>query len=224
MQYIREMNDPLSGTTDIKIAVKGMNKTLVQKLVDNLQIVVKKRKLKSLRIKSISGYIDKDTFIMGSGNFYDTFLEVVLSNKDILVGEYKSSNHSLLVKINNVIVFDLNSKFFDKELLVDKMINEYVKYLKENKFSINESNPHKRRARLGDILFYIGKDDKEYYGRRVKIHQIIPDDLDHYVGIFSDGTQVIADEDSFSRTRPDKKESEEDIKTRIRWYKKGKLE
>ena len=132
MQYIKEMKDPLSGTTDIKIVVKGMNKTLVQKLIDNLQIVVKKRKLKSLTIKSISGYIDKDTFIMGSGSFYDTFLEVVLSNKDILVGEYKSSNHSLLVKINDDIVFDLNSKFFDNEVLVDKMINEYVKYLKEN--------------------------------------------------------------------------------------------
>lgn len=145
MQYIKEMEDPLSGTTsDIKIKVEGKN-SLVQTLIDNLSIVVKKRKLKSVRIKGITGYINRQTFTH-HGNFYDTYLEVTLTNKDVIVGEYKSSSNSVLVRINDDIVYDMDNKAFDNEVLIDKMVGEYIKYLKEKRFSINEAVTEKENG------------------------------------------------------------------------------
>ena len=138
MQYIKEVSDPLSGTTDIKIKVEGKN-SLVQKLIDNLAMVIKKRSVKSIRIKSITGYINKET-LTHHGKFYDTCLEIVLTNKDRLIGEYKSISNSILVEVNDEIIYDMTSSSFDNDVLADRMISEYIKYLKEKKFSINESS------------------------------------------------------------------------------------
>lgn len=145
MQYIKETEDTLSGTTsDIKIKVEGKN-SLVQTLIDNLSLVVKKRKLKSVRIKSITGYINRQTFTH-HGNFYDTYLEVTLTNKDVIVGEYKSSSNSVLVRVNDDIVYDMDNRSFDNEVLIDKMVSEYIKYLKDKRFTINEAVDEKENG------------------------------------------------------------------------------
>jgi hypothetical protein len=138
MEYIREFSDPLSGTTDIKIDVEGRNE-LIDRLIDNLSIVVSKRSVKNIKIKSIKGYINKGTFLSRGGYQYDTYLTITFNNKDVVVGEYKSSSHSILIKVNDEIVYDLYHTTFDNEVLVDKIISEYVKYLKNMKFTINEA-------------------------------------------------------------------------------------
>lgn len=169
MQFIKEMNDPLSGgTTDIKISVEGKNDILINKLIDNLSVVIKKRSMKSLRIKSITGYINKQTFT-SRGYYYETYLTITLSNKDVIVGEFKSSSKSILVKINDDITYDMDHKNFDNEFLVDRMISEYVKYLKEKKFTINEGILFDTFARENEDLI---EDVIESEGRNVIIKNL----------------------------------------------------
>jgi len=141
-QFIKESDefvDPLSGTTDIKFYVQGDdNNILTQKLIDELSLVVKKRKSKSLRIKNITGYVNKETFSR-VGYFYDTSLEVILTNRDIINGNYNSAINNINIKINDNVVYDLDHGSFDNEVLIDKMIKEYFKYLKNSKYKINEN-------------------------------------------------------------------------------------
>jgi hypothetical protein len=137
-QYLRESVDALSGKTDIKIEVEGKESGLLQKLIEDLSVVVKRNKLRNISIKSIKGYINKKTFLMLSGCVYDSYLEVILSNKDVIVAEYKSITSNISIKVNNDIVFDLNHKSFDNEFLIDKMVSEYIKYLKNENFTIQD--------------------------------------------------------------------------------------
>lgn len=146
-QYIKESNEP----KDIDIKVEGKN-SLIDQLIDNLSLVVRKRKIKSLHIKSITGYINKE-FFTGKGYLYETQLSVTLNNKNILFGEYKSKSNEILIKVNDEIIYHLNHKTFDNEVLIDKMVNEYIKYLKNNKFKINESNYNEQILNLNDFLY-----------------------------------------------------------------------
>lgn len=133
-QYIKEQVDRTSGnTSDIKINVDGKN-YLIDRLIENLTIVVKKRKIRNFRIKSINGFINKGTFT-SKGYSYETRLEITLTNKDIIIGEYKSNN--ITIKINDDIVYDLSYKTFDDEVLIDKIVSEYIKKLKEQKYKIH---------------------------------------------------------------------------------------
>jgi hypothetical protein len=142
IKYMGVLNeqDALSGkTTDIKISVQAENKNLLQKLSDDLSLIVKKRKLKNIRIKSIEGYIDKRGVFTHHGVYFETYLDVVLSNKDVIIGEFKSITGNITISVNSEVVYDMNSKIFDSEVLIDKMVNEYVKYLKLSKFAINDN-------------------------------------------------------------------------------------
>jgi hypothetical protein len=138
-QYVKESGDPLSGrTNDIKIDVEGKESGLLNKLIENLSMVVKKRKLRNITIKSIKGHINRKTFLAWSGYVYDTYLEINLSNKDVIIAEYKSITSNILIKVNGTIIFDLNYKAFDNEVLIDRIISEYIKYLQEKNFTIKE--------------------------------------------------------------------------------------
>lgn len=123
-QYIKENNTILS---DIKINVNGGEK-IINKLIEKLTIVIKKKKIKNINIKSIDGFINKEKFTL-KGNFYSTYLEIILNNKDKIIGEYSFNN--IKIQINNDIVYDLYNEKFDNEVLVDKIVDEYIKKLKE---------------------------------------------------------------------------------------------
>lgn len=123
-QYIKENNTILS---DIKINVNGGEK-IINKLIEKLTIVIKKKKIKNINIKSIDGFINKEKFTL-KGNFYSTYLEIILNNKDKIIGEYSFNN--IKIQINNDIVYDLDNEKFDNEVLVDKIVDEYIKKLKE---------------------------------------------------------------------------------------------
>jgi hypothetical protein len=135
--FTENLDPPTGITNDIKINVVGKN-YIVDRLINNLSLIVKKRKMKSIRIKSISGYINKEIFNR-KGYFYETKLDISLTNKDAIFGEYKSVNNEILIKVNEEIIYNLNHKSFDNEILVDKIVGEYIKYLKINKYNINES-------------------------------------------------------------------------------------
>lgn len=131
-----KMYENTDNKEDIKIKVENKN-YLVDDLIEKLSLVVKKRKIKSFRIKSIEGYINKSLFTK-RGYVYETKLTVVLNNKDVLVGEYFSKNNNIVIKVNDEIIYDLDYKTFDNDVLVEKMISEYLKYLKEKKYLIKE--------------------------------------------------------------------------------------
>lgn len=128
-QYIKESDEP----KDIIIKVDGKN-YLIDRLIDNLSLVVKKRIIKSFRINSITGHINKESFSK-NGYSYETHLEITLTNKDVIIGEYKNNN--ILIKVNDEIVYDIDNNKFDNEVLIDKITSEYIKYLKSNKYQVN---------------------------------------------------------------------------------------
>jgi len=132
-EFIRE-----SDNLDVKINVEGKN-YLVEQLIENLSLVVKKRKTKPIRITTITGYINKEIFSVKEGYDYETFFQVTLSNKDIISGKYFSKSNNLWVKINEELVYNLDDKTFDNEVLIDKMAGQYKRHLKSIKFKINDS-------------------------------------------------------------------------------------
>lgn len=131
--FLRESDD-----IDIKINVEGKN-YLVEMLAENLALIVKKKRTKPLRITTINGYINKE-FFSHKGYSYETYLQVTLSNKDVIAGKYNTQTKNIYVQINEEDVYDLNNKTFDNEVLVDKMVEKYKKHLRNNKFTINESS------------------------------------------------------------------------------------
>jgi hypothetical protein len=130
-EFLIESND-----LDIKINVQDKN-YLIDMLIENLALIVKKRKTKSLRITTISGYINKEKFST-SGYSYETKLVITLSNKDVIEGEYSTSTNNINVKINENVVYDLNDRTFDNEVLIDKIVEYYKRHLKTNKYKINK--------------------------------------------------------------------------------------
>jgi len=132
---LNENDDPLS-TSDVKITVDG-DKGLINHLIDNMSLIVQKRKTKPLRINSVNGYINKETF-KKNRLFYETYLEIDMINKDHIVGEYKSMINGITIIINDELVYDMEHRTFDNEVLMDKIVNEYKKYLKNKKFKIND--------------------------------------------------------------------------------------
>jgi len=133
---LKESYDPLSGTTDVKVTVKG-DHGLSKRLIDNLSLIVQKRTSKSLRIKAINGYFNKEIFAHHD-LYMESYLEIDMINKDFIVGEYKSITHSILIKINDEIVYDMISRNFDNEVLIEKIVSEYKKYLTTRRFTIND--------------------------------------------------------------------------------------
>ena len=176
LTYIKEnLIDPLSGTTDIKINVDG-NKSLINRLIDNMSLIVQKRTSKSLRIKSINGYVNRETYARRN-LYYDTYLEIYMINKDFIVGEYKSINNNINIKINDNIVYDMDNRSFDNDILLDKIVGEYKKYLKINKFVINESYSKK-----DDVVYVFGEvEDIDFHHDRGKVILAeMPDNYEDY--------------------------------------------
>lgn len=150
------MDDPLSGTTNIKIKVDG-DKNFVQRLIDNLSLIVKKRSTRPLRVKSITGYVNKETYARHN-LYYSTYLEIESINKDFIIGEYKSVNNNIVIRINDEIVYDMDNKTFDNEILIDKIVSEYKRFLKDNRFIVNENAEEK-----DEIIYLKNLYDKDKY-------------------------------------------------------------
>jgi hypothetical protein len=121
--------------SDIAIDVENKNDELIKRLVDELSIVIYKRKgkFRSLRITKVSGSNQKEKF--KDQNFiYSTNLLATLSNNDTIGGTFSSAKdgeNNISIKINDKIVYDLDSKKFTDETLIDKMVGEYKKQLEK---------------------------------------------------------------------------------------------
>jgi len=113
-------------STDIDINT-NLNQKYIDYLTDNLSIGIYKRinSVKYLKIKSINGNSDdkKTNIIIGI-------------NGDTIEGYYYSNDNSIIVKINDELVYDVDYKDFNIEKLLNRIVKEYKKHLKENKWKI----------------------------------------------------------------------------------------
>lgn len=120
--------------SDIEYNIENENKELINKIKQELSIVIYKRKNnpKPLRIKNINGYFDKKDF-KNINLIYRTLITVNLSNSDKLCGKlsaYKKENeNNITIKINDNIVYDIDNKKFNNEYLIDKLVEKYKEYL-----------------------------------------------------------------------------------------------
>lgn len=123
-----QINKKIFEPTDIFINVENKQDNLINKLIDELSIVIKKRTPKAIRILKIEGYINKDNI---------SNLKLNMSNGDVIEGKLITDNiPNILIKINDVILFDLEHKLFNIEVLIDKIINMYKKHIESKKFII----------------------------------------------------------------------------------------
>lgn len=132
LDYIKE-NIQNEISKSIKINIKGYNKNLIDNLIEKLSFNIKKRKIKNIRIKEINGHINKEYFF-NKNYFYKTNMEIININNDIIIGKYDSRTNNIKIEINGDLVYDMDSKYNDNEILIDKISNEYIKYLKNKGF------------------------------------------------------------------------------------------
>jgi hypothetical protein len=120
---------------DIKINVQNNEQHLVNNLIEKMSIITQKRVKRNLRIVSIKGYID-DEHLFDRRKTYSTKFELLMSNRDCVVGEYNSRDNNIKIMVNDEVIFDIDHKSYDKEVLIDRISNEYKKYLENKKFKL----------------------------------------------------------------------------------------
>ena len=125
---------------DIETNIDNENE-LIKKIKQELSIIAYKKKNspKPIRIKKINGYFDKKD-LTNIDLISKTLLKINFSNNDIITGKlfiYKNDElNNIVIKINEEVIYDLDNKDFNNEILVDKLIYKYKEYLLKNHKSI----------------------------------------------------------------------------------------
>jgi hypothetical protein len=127
------ISEKLDVDADIPTKIENSNPEFVTNLIDKFTFLVTKRSVKSLRPIKISGYIKKP-----EGNNFRNTLNITMSNKDVIVGTYESGN--IAISINTEIIYDIDREDFDENKLVDKLSDEYVKYLKNKNYKVKKNS------------------------------------------------------------------------------------
>ena len=122
---------------DVKVKIENSDQEFTSKLIDKFTFVVMKRMVvKNLRPKKINGYLrnEEESGYKKNEMRKRSTLCVVMNNKDIIIGTYAGEN--VAITINDEIVYDVDRKEFDDNKFVDKLSEEYVKYLKNKGYNI----------------------------------------------------------------------------------------
>lgn len=113
---------------EIKVDVENKNTVLLNKLIEDLSLVIKKRSIKNLRIVSIKGAFDK----LDTTKLKFNKLIIYMSNGDIIIGEYMlvvEHEPNIKITLNDEVVFDLEYKTYTIDEMIDKISDVYKKYL-----------------------------------------------------------------------------------------------
>lgn len=122
---------------DIIINIENEKTELVDKIKHELSIITYKRQNnpKSIRLKDISGYFNKRDF-RELKLLYRTYLNINLSNADKIEAKLSvfqdENENNINIKINNIIVYDLDNNKFTNDILIDKIITRYKESLLKN--------------------------------------------------------------------------------------------
>ena len=120
--------------TDIEINVENIKDEFIDKIKQELSIITYKRKNspKPIRILNINGYFNKRDF-KNIKLIYRTYLTIDLSNNDKIKAKlsvfHDENENNINIKINNDLVYNLDNKKFNNEILVDKLISKYKEFL-----------------------------------------------------------------------------------------------
>lgn len=139
-KYLNEKMD----LQDIKIDIENEDSDLIEKIKRELSIITykKQKNPKSIRIKEISGYFNKNDF-KNPKLKYRSSVNINLSNGDKIKAKlsvYDDENeNNISLKINNELIYNLDNKKFNNELFIDKLIDKYKNFLVNTyKFKIRE--------------------------------------------------------------------------------------
>ena len=122
---------------DIIINVENEKEELIDKIKHELSIITYKKQNnpKSIRLKEISGYFNKRDF-KNVKLLYRTYLIINLSNGDKIdakLSVFQDENeNNINIKINNIVIYDLDNNKFTNDILIDKIIDKYKESLLKN--------------------------------------------------------------------------------------------
>ncbi len=120
---------------DINNKIENNIEKLTKKIIDNFSFIIYKqiRKPKGLRIKSLNGYYNMRDY-KNYNLIYKTKILIELTNYDIIEGNLsinENSSNNITIKINNKIIYNLDNEKFNNEILIDKMKDKYIYYIKK---------------------------------------------------------------------------------------------
>lgn len=119
---------------DISMKIDGADDEFISKVVNKFSfLIMKGETVKNIRPKKINGFLNKDEDGYKQKNKRTT-LSIVMNNGNIIVGTL--SNGNIAISINDEIIYDVDKKDFTENKLVDKLSEEYVKYLKSKNYQI----------------------------------------------------------------------------------------
>lgn len=116
-----------SDNLTLDIQVENINNELIDKVIDKLSFVYKKRKEKYVRPINITGSLETNNIK----------LDILLSNKDKIRFSYKNNNE-LKIKINGDVLYHMDD-IKDSDF-ISKVYNVYSKFLKDNNFKISKKD------------------------------------------------------------------------------------
>jgi hypothetical protein len=132
----KEINEKYD-INDIKVDVENQKEELINKIKHELSIITYKRSKnpKSIRIKEISGYFNKKDF-KSPKVLYKTYIVITMSNSDKIKAKlsvYKDENeNNIIINLNNNLIYNIDNKKFNNEILIDKLVNKYKEHLLTN--------------------------------------------------------------------------------------------
>ena len=131
------MYEVSASINDIKVDVENQKEELINKIKHELSIITYKRSKnpKSIRIKEISGYFNKKDF-KSPKVLYKTYIVITMSNSDKIKAKlsvYKDENeNNIIINLNNNLIYNIDNKKFNNEILIDKLVNKYKEHLLTN--------------------------------------------------------------------------------------------
>lgn len=112
---------------DVKIAIDDIDNDFIDKLIDKISFLYKKRKERYLRPVKLVGTMVNTIQI-----------RIEMSNKDIIL--FSFNDGELNISINGSVVYHMDN--IEKEDVIKKIEYNYKKYIKEQKFMvISRDNP-----------------------------------------------------------------------------------
>ena len=117
------INEMINIDDEISVKIDNASQEFISYLIDKFTLVVTKRSMKNLRPVKINGSV---------GN--NCTLNITMTNKDVINGVYESEG--LTISINGEVIYDVDRKDFDENKVVDKISDEYIKFLKSKKYQV----------------------------------------------------------------------------------------
>jgi len=124
---------------DINIKVDNSSDEFLNTIKNDFSLLIYKRTPKHIRPRKISGHLQQEELHIRKKNNRST-LNILMNNGDIIIGTYNTLSYNISITINNEILYDIKLKTCDDNKLLEKMVSEYKKYLKNKGYQIKNDN------------------------------------------------------------------------------------